>query len=299
MKLPENPILRIFAVIFAVVFGVVALGYVGVVGLLIAVSLPDPSRTELVLTPPAWTATTDIYLRNRMAVPLRVELTLARPATRPDTVWWPVAISPEAVGQALALRDSLVTQGLYYPLPAPLLLLGTVDTLIDKNFDDSLPRSLLHHKRYNSKYSASAHAGRRSISQPELGREVGLHNVPGAPDSLRLVLDLLPDSTLRVARRQVAYFDDAAGTGTSTALTAREGDNWPYLLDARQVDEGPAVPPAAWQHRPLAVRVRWRDAQGHPHQQRPPLAALLQLPAAAVSLPGAGHHQVRRYWDYR
>ena len=63
MELPENPILRGFAVIFAIVFAVVALGYVGVLGLVIAVSLPND--TQFVSTAPERTTTTDIYLRNR------------------------------------------------------------------------------------------------------------------------------------------------------------------------------------------------------------------------------------------
>ena len=106
MELPENPILRGFAVIFAIVFAVVALWYVGVLGLVIAVSLPND--TQFVSTAPERTTTTDIYLRNRTLDPMRVVLMAARPALRPDSMWWPLAISSEAVGQALVLQDSLV-----------------------------------------------------------------------------------------------------------------------------------------------------------------------------------------------
>jgi hypothetical protein len=294
MQLPENPILRVFAVIFAIGFGVVALGYLGVIGLLIAVSLPN--GTKYLSTAPAQTATTEIYLRNRTSAPMRVVLTVARPALQPDSVWWPVAISPEAVGQALALHDSLVAQGMYYPLPVPLLLPGTADTLIDKNFDDSLPRFLLQHKRYNNRPSVYEHTHRHFISPPELGpQEPGLHSVPGAPDSLRLVLDVLPDSSLRVARRRVAYFTDEAG-----ASTALEGPGWPYPGPELHADDGPGPPPSAMRYRPLAIRVQWRDTQGRWQQQRPPLAALLQLPEAEVTLPGVSQRRlVQRYWDYR
>ena len=132
-------------------------------------------------------------------------------------------------------------------------------------------------------------------SPPELGQQVGLRRVPGAPDSLRLVLNLPPDSSLRVARRRVAYFTNEAG-----ASTALEDPDGPALAPERQPGDGPVPPPAAMRYRPPTIWVQWRDAQGRWQQQRLPLAALLQLPEAEVTLPGATQRRlVRRYWDYR
>ncbi|MDJ0363965.1 hypothetical protein QMK33_02285 [Hymenobacter sp. H14-R3] len=96
MPLPEKPArswLDVLMTLLAGLAGLCLLGYLGVVALLIAVSLPDANnRRELApehLTPalPEWTTTTGIYLRNRTAAPLRVVLTVARPALQPDTVW--------------------------------------------------------------------------------------------------------------------------------------------------------------------------------------------------------------------
>lgn len=299
MQLPENPILRVFAVIFATIIGVIGLGYVGryvgVIVLLIAVSLPN--GTELHSLGPERTTTTDIYLRNRTAAPMRVVLTVPRSALQPDSVWWPVAISPEAVGQALALHDSLVAQGLHYPLLAPLLLPGTADTLIDANFDESLPRALIHHKRYNNRPSTHEHTHRHFISPPESGQAVGLRSVPGAPDSLHLVLALAPGDSLRIARRRVNYFLNETGM-----LLAMDGEEAPYSppyspLDAAPPRQQPYDGPPPYC--PPTVRVQWIDAQGRVRQQRPPLGALLRLPDAGVTLPTVGHRLVRRYWDYR
>ena len=297
MQLPENPILRVIAILCAVGLGMMGLGYLGTLGLLIAVSLPG--STELISLGPEWTTTTEIYLRNRTAAPLRVELTMARPALRPDSVWWPVEVSPEAVGQALALHDSLVAQGIYYLLPAPLLLPGTADTLIDANFDESLPRALIHHKRYNNRASVYEHTHRHFISPPDASQAGSLRRVPGAPDSLCLVLALAPGDSLRVARRRTNYFFDETGT-----LLAMDGERNPYSppyhpLDATPLYWEPYNMPYPTSHRPPTVRVQWVDGRGHVRQQRPPLAALLRLPEAATTLPSAGYRLVRRYWDYR
>ncbi|MGI4762435.1 MAG: hypothetical protein ACRYF0_17120 [Janthinobacterium lividum] len=302
MPTPEKPArswLDVCITLLAGLAGLYLLGQLGVVALLVAVSLPDPGRTEVFSEVPAWTTTTEVYLRNRTAAPLRVALTVARPAAAPDSVWWPLELSPEAVGQALALRDSLVIQGLHYPLPTPLLLPGTADTLIDANFDDSLPRALIHHKRYNNRPSVYMHTHRHFISPPELDPAVRLRNVPGAPDSLRLVLALTPGDSLRVARRRTSYFFNETGR-----LLATDGENMPYSppyspLDATPPYREPYDRPYPAPYRPPTVRLQWVDAWGRVRRQRPPLAALLRLPEAGATLPSAGQHLVRRYWDCR
>lgn len=300
MPLPEKPVrnwLNACRTLLAWLAGLYFLGKLSVLAVLIAVSLPDPSRTEMFAEVPAWSTTTELYLRNRTATPLRVALTVARPALLPDTVWWPLAISPEAVGQALALHDSLAAHGLHYPLPAPLLLPGTADTLIDANFDDSLPRALIHHKRYNNRASVHEHTHRQFISPPDAGQAGRLRRVPGAPDSLRLVL--APGDSLRVARRRTNYFFDETGT-----LLAMDGEKEPYSppyhpLDATPPYREPYDMPYPTSCRPPTMWVQWVDGRGRVRQQRPPLVALLRLPEAATTLPSAGYRLVRRYWDCR
>lgn len=270
-----------------------------VLAILIAVSLPIPSLTEMETMAPAWSTTTELYLRNRTVAPLRVALTVVRPALLPDTVWWPLAISPEAVGQAQAVHDSLVTQGLCYPLPAPLLLPGTADTLSDANFDESLPRALIHHKRYNNRVSVHEHTYRHFISPPSASQAESLRRVPGAPDSLCLMLTLAPGDSLLVARRQTNYFFNETG-----ALLATDGEKVPYAppyrsLDATPLYREPYEGPYPAPYRPPTVRVQWVDGRGRVRQQRPPLVALLRLPEAVITLPSAGTHLVRRYWDCR
>jgi hypothetical protein len=302
MPLPEKPArnwLNACRTLLAWLAGLYFLGKLSVLAVLIAVSLPDPSRTEMFAEVPAWSTTTELYLRNRTATPLRVVLTVARPALLPDTVWWPLAISPEAVGQALALHDSLAAHGLLYPLPAPLLLPGTADTLIDANFDDSLPRALIHHKRYNNRASVHEHTHRQFISPPDAGQAGNLRRVPGAPDSLRLVLALAPGDSLRVARRRTNYFFDETGT-----LLATDGEKEPYSppyhpLDATPPYREPYDMPYPTSCRPPTMWVQWVDGRGRVRQQRPPLVALLRLPEAATTLPSAGYRLVRRYWDCR
>lgn len=147
MQLPENPILRAFAFIFALVFGVVALGYLLIFGVLIAVSLPDPSHQKVMVStgePDAQDSaqTTDIYLRNRTAAPLQVHVVAPRAAVQFDTIWWPLAQIPDAIGRAVMLRDGFTVRGLHYrPAERPLVL-GTADTLIDVHYPSPLPRAL-------------------------------------------------------------------------------------------------------------------------------------------------------------
>jgi hypothetical protein len=272
--------------------GLCLLGYLGVVALLIAVSLPGPSRQELLMPEqpapilPDWTTTTELYIRNRSADYLYVFLTVARPALRPDTVWWNLGLTPEATGQALVLRDSLVTQGLYYPLAEPVLLPGTADTLIDKNFDknfdENLPRELVHCKQYNSRPSAAVQAARYTINPSELsgtpdqrafGQSLDMYFRQATSDSLHLVLYLAPDSALRVGRRRVAYFNAQGGLPTTLA-----GSEAPYF--------------------PPNLLVQHTEGDVRP-LQRPPLARLLELPTTEGWLPHTGHRLVRRYWDCR
>lgn len=132
------------------------------------------------------------------------------------------------------MRDSLVTQGLCYPLTAPLLLPGTADTLIDANFDERLPRALIHHKRYNNRASVHEHTYRHVISPPSASQAGSLRRVPGAPDSLCLVLTLAPGDSLLVARRQTNYFFNETG-----ALLATDGEKVPYAPPYRPMDATP------------------------------------------------------------
>ena len=297
MSLPRKPARswqNVCMTLVACLVGLYFLEKLSVLAVLIAVSLPDPNRTEALAEVPAWSTTTELYLRNRTAAPLRVMLTVASLALLPDTVWWPLAISPEAVGQALALHDSLVAQGLHYPLPAPLLMPGTADTLIDANFDERLPRALIHHKRYNNRASVHEHTDRHFISPPDAGQAGSLRRVPGAPDSLCLVLALAPGDSLRVARRRTNYFFDETGT-----LVAMDGEREPYSPPYHPLDGTPLYRELynTPSYRPPTVRVQWVDGRGRVRQQRPPLVALLRLPEAATTLPSAGYRLVRRYWD--
>ncbi|MDJ0363964.1 hypothetical protein QMK33_02280 [Hymenobacter sp. H14-R3] len=168
--------------------------------------------------------------------------------------------------------------------PLAVLVPGTADTFVDKNFDDNLPPGLVRCPRYTSGPSAEVRAKRYAISQYTLnpgigelafGQAMDLQCVPALPDSLRLLLARPPDSTLRVGRRRVAYFTDEAGRPAT-----REDSETPYFPPTIQVQQFDTMS----QRRLLP---------------RPPLARLLGLPAAEAALPRTGPRLVRRYWDCR
>jgi hypothetical protein len=291
MQLPENPLIGTFKTV-----GTVALKLVGLLAglylfILLVLILIGPNAPLELSTAPAWTTTTEVHLRNRTATPLQVMFTVARPALHPDTIIWGVDLSPQALGVALVQVDSLVIEDLRYPLAAPLLLPGTADTVVIAGYAGSLPPAPRQRRRFNIHANQSNPTRLRSFNAaPIFDPTVRVQRVPGQPDSLRLTLLLAPDSTVRVGRRKIAYYP-----GEGSRFPVIEGDNVPSETPYRPTYEVSSPPPAYY---PLAMRVQWRDAQGRWQQQRPPVAALMQLPAAELVLPGAGYQLVRRYWDY-
>lgn len=273
MQLPENPIMRTLSILFAIIFGVVALGWVGVFGLLIAVSTKDPSRREMIAVsgePDAryWARTTDICLRNRTAAPLQVRVVAARAAVQFDSIWWPLPLIPDAIGRAVMLRDSFTVRGLHYRPAGRTLVLGTVDTLIDVHYPSPLPRALAHCRRIDIRYSTELATNKFKSGDPNFERVIRVQRLPAQPNSLHLTLYLEPGDTLALGHRRVKYF----ASGLPPAATALENE----------------VPPV--------ISVRWQDAQHHLHRHRPRLAGWLQVPTPAA--PPTGRQQVRHYLDY-
>jgi len=291
MQLPENPLIRTFKTVGAVVLKLVRLFAAFYLFIYLVLILLGPNAPLEFSTASTWSTTTEVYLRNRTATPLRVMFTVARPVLHPDTIIWGVGLSPQALGVALVQADSLVVEDLRYPLAAPLLLPGTADTVVIAGYTGRLPPALRQRRRFNIHANQSNPKRLRSFNAaPLFDLTVRVQRVPGQPDSLRLTLLLAPDSVLRVGRRKIAYY-----LGEGSRFPVIEGEDVPSEIPYRPTYEVSSPPPV---YHPLAMRVQWRDAQGRWQQQRPPVAALMQLPPAKIVLPGAGYQLVRRYWDY-
>jgi hypothetical protein len=270
MQLPENPIARAFAVLFAFVLGLGALGYLLVLLLLIAVSLENPHRRELTVptgladtSSAAQYQTTDLYLRNRTAAPLQVRVAVPRAEVQFDSIWWPLPNIPDAIGRAVMLREGLAVGGLRYRAGRTLVL-GSVDTLIDVHYPSPLPRALAHCRRIDIRYSPELAHNRAKNGDPNYERVARVQRLPARAKSLLLTLYLAPGDTLALGHRTV-------GTG-------------PVDWAPRAEPPGNAAPPA--------IVVQWQDAQGHRHEHRPRLA---DWGAAA---PPVGSQRVQHYLDY-
>jgi len=272
MILPENPFARVVAVVFALVLGVGAIGYLLVMLLLIAVSLEDPHRRELTVptgladaAPAVRYRTNDLYLRNRTTAPLQVRVVVARPAVQFDSIWWPLPQVPDAIGRAVLLRDSLAVGGLRYRAGGTLVL-GTLDTLIDVHYPSPLPHALAHCRRIDIRYSPELAHSQVNYGGPNYERIMRVQRLPARPGSLRLTLYLEPGDTLALGHYR-ALADTTARPPGSEVLAA-------------------TTPPA--------IEVQWQDAQGRRHRHRPRLAGW----QAALAAPAAGPQRVQHYLDY-
>jgi hypothetical protein len=151
------------------------------------------------LLSPEWENRQEVYLCNRTGRPMHVALTVPRRDVALDTVWWGTTIDGNGFGRAVIVRQ-LSAYELDYRLDQPALVAGSVDTLLaDTEQSRHVSGPLGRRQFINTGPNGPRWDERHRQPKPDFKQEIQVRAIPDQPDSLRLVLPVAPDNSLRVA----------------------------------------------------------------------------------------------------